>query len=311
MGAVDSPTLLFDVHMTNVVLLLPPTLDGLGLRLVAGQFIEACGGVLPQVVTIDFVRLGFVKPSGVTFLSNFVNWLNVRNVTVVFANYRRLGDAIRFLDDSLFFLQHTGSKLNVYASPRSTTIPLQKVGSAASHSWLRSDFVPWVASKIGTNIASIHPLQVCISEMFNNIQDHTDLDVGSIFIQFFPKRREICIALADFGRGIPVAVRTRKPYLNDRDAILQAVQPGFTTQSTMRNSGIGLDYLLQNVVAMNGGAVGIFSLHGHVTFTRGDQGGIASHSIPSVGFCPGTTIDICLKTDAIVRVMDELEDMEW
>jgi anti-sigma regulatory factor (Ser/Thr protein kinase)/anti-anti-sigma regulatory factor len=296
--------------MPGMTLPLPHRLDGPNLCAFAQSVLSTCSDHLPNGLIIDFRKLDFIEPVGVTFLSNLVDWLHSRNVDVAFLNHDRETPALCFLDDALFFEQILGSKLRSSASPRSTTRPLQHITHEYSHSWLRANLVPWLAGKLGVTNASLYGFQVCVSEIFNNIKDHTHLDIGSIFVQQFPNLDRVNISVADFGRGIPDAVRASKPALNDAQAIVQAVEGGFTTKSTPRNRGAGLDYLLQTVVAGNGGNVTIFSLSGHVLFyPRGT--GIGAQAYPSRGFCPGTTIDISLRTDTIVQLGDEPEELEW
>ena len=219
-------------------------------------------------------------------------------------------EVISFLDDSLFFEQHAGQKLSKSASPRSTTRPLVKVHAAESHAWLRLELIPWLANRLGTTKASLYPLQAGISELFNNIKDHSTLDIGSIFVQHFPRLDRVSISVADFGRGIPNAVRRVAPHLDDLAAIRKAVESGFTSKSTPSNQGAGLDYLLTTVVNSNGGTVAIFSSNDHALFYKGAVG-IESRVIGTGGFCPGTTVEISLKTDTLVHLEEESEDLEW
>lgn len=240
-----------------------------------------------------------------------MHWLNSHGVKVAIKRPDTERDAIRFLDDSLFFEQHTGQKLRPWAQPRSTTQPLQQVKQERSYAWLRSDLVPWLAPTLGVTRASLGPFQASIGEIFDNIKDHSNLDIGSIFVQHFPKKNTVEIAIADFGRGIPCNVKKVYPNLRDGDAIVKAVEPGFTTKGRPNNAGAGLNYLLTSAVVGNGGTVTIFSLAGAVRFSRGADDKITTTILPISGFCPGTTIDISLRTDTIPNLEEEPEDLEW
>jgi signal transduction histidine kinase len=170
--------------------------------------------------------------------------------------------------------------------------------------------VPWLAGRLEISEASIYGFKVCISELFNNIKDHTQLDIGSIFVQHFPTERDVMISVSDFGVGIPDNVRKTLPNLSDAQAIIHAVEEGFTTKSTPGNKGVGLDYLLQTVVAHNGGKVTIYSGDSIVRFAR-FRNGILSIPSTGVGFCPGTTIDLSLRTGTIENLPEESEDLKW
>lgn len=299
--------------MQSITISLPYTLNSFTLRGVVQDFVNRCQDGMPGEVFIDFAYLGFIEPAGVTFLSNFVHWLNYNNTRCIFRGFEGHSAALRFLDDSLFFDMHIGRKINIYASPRTTTQHLRRVGHSESHSFIDMTLAPWLASAMQCTTASVHPFQACLSEIFNNISDHTERDNGGIFAQHFPNNREVKISIADFGRGIPHNVRTVAPMLDDNAAIMQAVELEFSTKSTPRNRGIGLDYLLQTVVGVNRGEVTISSLGGSVKFVPPHLAGAAYHAMPSgvVGFCPGTTIDILLKADNVISVEDEQEDLEW
>jgi hypothetical protein len=106
-----------------------------------------------------------------------------------------------------------------------------------SHSWLRQNLVPWLANRLGTSEASLYRFQVCASELFNNIQDHTDLEIGCIFAQHFSNRNRVNISVAGFGCCIPAAVRQVRPALNGVDAIIKAVERGFTAKGVATNQG--------------------------------------------------------------------------
>jgi hypothetical protein len=298
--------------MPQMLLSLPSTLDGVSLCRFVDGFIRGCeGGVIPTEVVINFSALSFVKPAGVTFLRNFISWLRKKNVTVFFSNHENIGNrAIKFLDDSLFFESHLGMRISEHSSPRDTTRPLVSIHHRESHQWLRQNLVPWLAGRLATREGTLYRFQVCVSEIFNNIQDHTDLDIGSIFAQHFPNMNRVNIAVADFGRGIPESVRQVCPGLTDVQAIEKAVQRGFTTKGVPTNRGEGLDFLLETVVKSNGGSVTIFSLGGAVKFYRSGTE-VVGYGFSDLGFCPGTTIDIELRTDTIFDLDDEEEDLQW
>jgi hypothetical protein len=71
-----------------------------------------------------------------------------------------------------------------------------------------------------------------------------------------------------------------------------------------------LDYLLETIVAENGGTVTIYSLTGAVLFWKNETG-IVAQPLAEIGFCPGTTIDIQLKTDTIRDLGGDPEDFTW
>jgi anti-sigma regulatory factor (Ser/Thr protein kinase) len=228
---------------------IPRRFEGIRMSWLVRDAIKNSPDRVPSEIAFNFSILQFIKPSGIVFLSNFIHWLREQGCNVKLKGLESNSPALRYLDDSLFFEQHFGKKLNPASKPRSTTRPLLKIANRDSHAWLDLNLVPWLSSQTGIPEASFLRLRTCLSELFNNIQHHTKYDIGSIFAQHFPKEKEIIVALSDFGRGIPTSVRSKLPNLSDSEAVLQAVQEGFTTRSISTNKGAGLDYLLRCVVS--------------------------------------------------------------
>ena len=296
--------------MSDPIITLPRQFDGKTLSKVAADVVAIAPDDLPPALVFDFSMLHFVRPAGVVFLSNLVHWLNEKGAKVTFINCDMNKAVIKYLDDSLFFEQHCGSKLSEQASPRSTTQPLVRIAQEDSHAWVETHVIPWLAGRLSITEASLYTLKACISELFNNIQDHTIYDIGSIFVQHFPAEKVVTVSVSDFGVGIPEKVREQLPGISDSDAIIQSVQEGFTTRSRPGNKGIGLDYLLRTVVLTNGGKVTFYSGESIVRFEKSREG-IRPTVVGDGGFCPGTTIDIELRTDAIEVLPEEREDLQW
>ena len=296
--------------MAAPTITLPTQFEGRTLSKVTADVVTYAQDGWPPDIIFDFQALTFVRPAGIVFLSNLIYWLHEKGTKVQFVNCNVDKSPIRYLDDSLFFEQHCDEKLQTTASPRSTTRPLLRIAQKDSHAWLENNLVPWLAGRLSTTEASLYTYKACISELFNNIQDHTRYDIGSIFVQHFPSEKSITISLSDFGMGIPDKVREKLPGISDSDAIIQSVQDGFTTKSKPTNKGVGLDYLLKAVVLGNGGKVTIYSSEGIVRFWRSGTS-VRNTVLTDVGFCPGTTIDIGIRTDTIELVPDEREDMTW
>lgn len=246
--------------MSAPVIRLPHQFDGLTLSKVVADLVASSPNKLPEKLVFDFSALTFVRPAGVVFLSNLIHWLGEKGTAVSFVHIERERAALFFLDDSLFFEQHCGSKVRPNAAPRATTRPLIRIAQNDAHHWLETNLLPWLAHRMQITEASLYSLKVCVSELFNNIRDHTRYDIGSIFVQHFPRENRVVVSVSDFGIGIPENVRKNLPALSDAEAIVQAVQEGFTTKSTPANRGAGLDYLARVVVLTNGGTLTVHSL---------------------------------------------------
>ena len=115
------------------------------------------------------------------------------------------------------------------------------------------------------------------------------------------------LAISDFGVGIPYNVRKIIPGVSDHDAIREALKEGFSTKSTPKNRGAGLDNIIANFSRATGGTVTIHSLKGYATCDASRPPEIQ----PSLASYPGTMIDFVVKTDNIPRTEDAEEDFAW
>lgn len=263
---------------------------------------------VPEAVRLDFSDLRFVRPSGVVFLSNLTRLLVRQGCGVTYVGMDIGSEPIKFLDDSKFFVQHLGRPLREGCVPRSTTRPLIEIRHEQGPGWVSLDLIPWLSTCSGVALEQFGEFRTCILEVFNNIQDHTAFDVGSVFAQWYPNEQRLQIAIADFGAGIPATVRRREPSLNDDEAIVRAFEDGFSGKSRPQNQGIGLHYLKQNVTENLGGRFTVRSLGGAIMFDK-DGFSVLPVPYPAGGFCPGTLIDIEIRTDLIS--FDECVDGEF
>lgn len=265
---------------------------------------------LPTSVVVDFSRLRFCRPPAVVFLSNLTRFLVRNGVAVSWQGIDETKEAIRYLDDSRFFEQHAGRALRSGASPRSTTMPLVEVKQTYGFSWIEYELIPWLSACSGLPSGAFAEFRTCLSELFNNINDHSQLDVGSTFAQWYPQESRLIVAVADFGRGIPSAVRTVETSHDDGAAIVRACDEGFSSRSTPRNRGAGLHFLKQNVIENLGGSLRISSGSGSVRFFK--SGNLLRKELYSVaGYCPGTMIEFEIKTDQIDFDGIGEVDFEW
>lgn len=261
-------------------------------------------------INLDFSRLGFVEPDGVTVLSNLIEFLKKSKVKIFFKNHEKTTrPSISYLDDSGFFQHYLGKSLSSGASVRSTTLPLNLVDYSKSYEYMGYKLIPWLARSLCCEEPSLATLKVCFQEIFNNINDHSTEKIGCSFAQYYPQKSQIKISISDFGVGIPHNVNKVVKNLSDHQAIDMACEAGFTTQTTSRNRGAGLDVLIKNVVAKNSGLVVIQSRKGLVSCVK-VNGELKRSARLAAGFYPGTLIQITLDTKKFVS--DEHEEVfEW
>lgn len=264
----------------------------------------------PEVVEFDFGKLRFVRPSGIVFLSNLSRYLARNGTQVFYIGLREGTEAIKFLDDSLFFEQHLGRKLDEESRPRTTTIPLRNVMTSEAMTWIGLTLIPWLSEKSGIEVEEFAEFRTCIGELFNNISDHTDTGVGSVFCQWYPNESRLMLALADIGVGIPEKVRSVEPDLADLPALFRAFEDGFSSKSIPTNRGAGLHFLKQNVVENLGGTLTVRSRSSAICFKKDGETAV---SVPydNTGYCPGTMFELEIRTDLFDLYQRYSGDISW
>ncbi|KIL72504.1 hypothetical protein [Bacillus badius] len=267
-----------------------------------------------QKIEFDFRGLRFIEPTAISLLSNIFDWLRNRGVTTTVTYPRIFGVEkncpIKYLDDSLFFREHFNQTLAPNATPRLTTIPIQKVAYAHSLQWLDNKLAPWLSRCLNVDTSALHTIKMCIGELFNNIKDHSTENIGCLCAQHYPSKNEIKIAISDFGVGIPSNIRKVHNPKTDSEALELAIQDKVTSKTSPRNLGAGLHTLITNVVQQNKGIVHLISNYGILSCTRG-YNGVNTFPRDGDGFYPGTFIEVVLKTDTIYAILDIEEEFEW
>lgn len=266
-----------------------------------------------EEIIFNFNTLNYIEPAGITILSNVFEWLKRRNVsTFININHDRIiGGSkcpLTYLDDSMFFNRYIDTTITNEPSIRPTTRPLELITYSHSYNWLHQTFIPWLAVQLNTQPGSLDEVEVCISEIFNNINDHSSEQIGCIYAQHYPNINQVKIAISDFGVGIPTSIQSKYQTLTDEEALNEAIKEGVSTQSTPGNRGAGLTNITKAIVQSNKGSIHIHSNAGIIKCTPGDTGILTSSSTAS-GFYPGTFFEIIFNTNNILE--NEEEDFEW
>lgn len=292
---------------------LPNRLDRVNMYKLINQTINSDFLPVADEFEFNFQTLSFIEPVGVTVLSNLTEWLMKRNVKLRWTGPSDQNipyhDAICYLDDSAFFKRYLGKSLRKFATVRGTTIPLELVSYSDSYQWLEKTIF-WLSRKLNITPQSLVNIKVCMEEVFNNINDHSQENIGCVFAQHYPNLKLVRIAISDFGVGIPYNINKVRPGIQDSEAILLATEQGFSTKSNPKNRGAGLDTLIYNVVNNLQGNVYIHSNHGILNCTY-TSSGTTKQTQNHSGFYPGTLLEIVFRTDAIENITDSEEEFEW
>jgi anti-sigma regulatory factor (Ser/Thr protein kinase) len=262
----------------------------------------------PKTIALDFQKLQDIQVGGITTLSNIIEFCRNLGIKTVFRNAGGCEAAV-FLHGSGLLTQYETAPADLAA--RKIFLPLQLVEYDKSFNHVTNQMIPWLANVLGHDERALTSLKAGLSEVFNNIKDHSTVNVGCSASHFDPAADKITICVADFGIGIPGRVRDKMKLASDQAAIAMACQQGFSTKTTPRNRGAGLHVLIQNVVARNRGTVIIYSGEGIYSNAHNPAGPFKGTGRPAPGQYPGTMIYMTLRrSDFVPDDVDE-EEFQW
>jgi anti-sigma regulatory factor (Ser/Thr protein kinase) len=273
------------------------------------QVVDSNGIMKSNDFDLDFTQLSFIEPVGVVVLSNLVEYVSLHGGKCTFSGLHS-SKPILYLDDSGFFSKYLGKPLRDHAAPRIGTLPLTLVANPEAIGFLYMKMIPWLAERMSTSEASLGVVRVSIEEIFHNINDHSGVNVGCVHAQYFPKGRDIQIAISDFGVGIPTQVRKIKNEIDDSSALRLACEEGFTTKSNVRNRGAGLATLIKYATAKDRGHVWIVSGKANISAVH-REGATKLTARPTSGVYPGTLVRLTLKEDSIEQLAKDIEHEEF
>lgn len=124
-----------------------------------------------------------------------------------------------------------------------TAIPIRRIDVSTMNAYIDHALKFFSGYCIGKDIAI---LSVCISEIINNVNDHSESEHDAyIFCQHYPKQNRIKFAISDLGVGIPKTVNdylllNGMTELKNVDALDWAIQKGKSAKSQKHNKGLGL-----------------------------------------------------------------------
>ena len=143
-------------------------------------------------------------------------------------------------------------------------------------------------------------LNNCVAELFQNILDHAQAHGNAFFaICYHEERKEIEIAICDFGVGIPYTLREQ--YADSCKALQRSLIPGVSARTHKHNRGYGLDNIVSTMSSKD--SMRIISNDAFLS---------KSQNMEKVDPLPynfkGTLIDFTISTDSFdeLEIIDEL-----
>lgn len=141
-------------------------------------------------------------------------------------------------------------------------------------------------------------LNECVAELFQNILDHAQAHGNAFFaICYHEERKEIEIAICDFGVGIPYTLREQYP--DSCKALQRSLVPGVTARTHKHNRGLGLDNIVSTMTSKD--TMRILSNDALLFKSQNKE-----EVVPLPYDFKGTLIDFTISTDSF----DELEIIE-
>jgi len=260
-----------------------------------------------KTVVIDFSKLQSIEVGGVTALSNVIEYWKSEGVLVQCTNVD-LCKSRDFLHGSGFAGKYTETQ-GEQQSPKDEFLRLELVQYDRSFSYITDKLIPWLAEGLKCDRKALSSIRVCFEEIFNNIRDHSSVNIGCSCAHHIENRNKILICISDFGVGIPARVRRNMALNSDHAAIAMACQDGFTTKTTPKNMGAGLPTLIRNIVTRNSGSVSIYSGKG-IYDCKPDKRKVGVGRPAPSGY-PGTVIYITIDTQKFVPSEVSEEAFSW
>lgn len=263
-------------------------------------------------ICLDFTRIGFVEPVGVVTLSNIIRFFRAEGFQVEYicpddyVERPRFYDKIDFLDDCLFFEKNFGKKLHRGSNLRSTSNGIEFISNLSFNQMYIDNTINWLKTNMSLRDKDFGELYTILSEIFNNIIDHSNSEIGgTAFAQFYPYKEHIKLSISDFGVGIANKIKTTYKVKNDWNAIELSTEAKVSTKSSPKNRGMGLNNLL-SIVENNKGQLEIVSNWGKYVYNGTNQVVISRESDE---YYQGTLINILFRTDTLS--IEEEEGFEW
>ena len=248
-------------------------------------------------VTFDFSHCYFLRPNAVVFLGGLAHVIHSRGGSARFlTGTMQQAVQMNLLQNGFAHAMGAGSPpwqgnsipYREYVEPdKSGVIHKNGVIQLLTDDWLGRG---WIS--VSPNLAN--EIVGRMWEIFANAFEHGNSPVGIYCCgQYLKKRRELLLAVADFGVGIPSNVRIfgGQPDMDAQATMRWALTSGTSTSRRSGPSGVGLN-LLREFVKATHGRLAIFSHDGYASI---DGSGETYQNLPA--FFEGTLVQVTLRCD--------------
>jgi signal transduction histidine kinase len=262
-----------------------------------------------QNLVVDLTQCSFIEPFHIVQIACLIEEYHLQNVGINFVKSDALALNEYLTNIHFFDYWESGfSRSNYQQMGGMTNLSLWKLNETMIH--LYATYAEEYFEKSFYPI-DFEPLSIAIKELFNNIIDHSGSPVsGYTTIQFYPQNKRLKIAICDFGVGIPTLVnrfivQNGQEEMSSMMAFKKAFENNFSTKSTPRNKGYGLD-LLRAIVKNSNGQLRVISNDVMMNMTATDEQIFAiKHNFQ------GTVFEIILDTTTFDTQDERLSENEF
>lgn len=260
-----------------------------------------------KCINLNFVRGSFMEPFHIVSLACLIEEYYLNKIVVSITN---INDSTlkKYLED-INFLNYWKSNSGYLPSERKTALGLWKISLEMIDAYAREAKEYFERNYIENK--DLMPLSTALSELFMNIFDHSKSPVsGFCLTQYYPNLKKIKFSVCDFGVGIPNSINAYLAQKGDReltdiDCLLKAFEFKFTTQSTPRNRGFGLD-TIKSIIKGNKGSLSVVSNKANFKISNADIK--ATEQQYSFN---GTHFELILSIDNLTEKSEETEDFDF
>lgn len=205
---------------------------------------------------VDFNNINFVDTDCLVTLACIIEMYSLKGYEIIFPEDIQAPESvIQHLNNIRFqeYWKPNYDRTRFTESFNNTSFGLWKISESMIYNYT-GEARKYIERILGDN-KDLLSIAAIMQEILNNIFDHSKSPIdGYIISQFYPTTKKLCFSVCDFGVGIPNAVRQNRMYLESTDSEIlnKSLEQGFTTQSTPRNRGFGLNNLLELTEDSNG-----------------------------------------------------------
>lgn len=202
---------------------------------------EQCVTVNPREVVIKFDKLDDtdkLEPVHIVSLACLIEFMYRRHIIVRLDRDNKIGE---YLFTQLRFRAYWGGKQNYVPAEDDKVFNLWRYVEEKKENM--PELISNYLKKRFFKHKDLSAVKLSLDEAFYNISDHAKAEENAFSIVRFHQATEtLHVAICDFGRGICDSVRSAyRDIESDREALMKAMERNFTTRSTKRNMGFGMD----------------------------------------------------------------------